>query len=103
MTIISMVCAWCEEPILPGDQLSSATITSITPEGVVKQRWHYECAMRSVIGGLNHVLGRCTCCRGERVGLPPDPEHLTRREAALAAFRMFNMIHEIDDQHETSH
>lgn len=49
-------------------------------------RWenpvHYECFLRGIVGGLNHQLGRCTCCGGDQ---PPDPPELTRREAARKA------------------
>ena len=65
-------CAWCGEPILPGDPL--APITNVAE--------HWECGLRSVAGGLNHQMGRCTCCGGTE---EPDPPGMTRRQAALAA------------------
>ena len=65
-------CAWCGEPILPGDPL--APVAGVTE--------HWECGLRSVAGGLNHQMGTCTCCGGTE---PPDPPNMTARQAALAA------------------
>lgn len=44
---------------------------------------HAECHLRSVLGGVNHQKGLCTCCGGDE---PPDPPGMTRREAAQAAW-----------------
>ena len=65
-------CVYCDEPVLPGDRLAP----------FFKQSVHWECGLRSVVGGLNHLNGLCTCCGGT---LPPDPEGATRREAARVA------------------
>lgn len=46
-------------------------------------RMHRECTLRCFIGGLNHLLGRCSCCVPG--GAPPDPPGLTKRQAAIAA------------------
>ena len=43
---------------------------------------HQECALRAIIGGVNHLRGLCTCCGGT---LPPDPPNVTQREAARLA------------------
>lgn len=67
-----MKCDWCEENIAEGERC----------ESVIGANFHRECAVRAIMGGLNHLLGRCTCCGGSE---PPDPPHLTTREAALAA------------------
>lgn len=50
--------------------------------------FHTECAARMVIGGMNHLLGRCTCCGGTE---PPDPPGLTKREAAQHALAVFRV------------
>jgi hypothetical protein len=42
-----------------------------------------------MIGGLNHLLGRCTCCGGTE---PPDPPEMTPRQAALAAVAAWRAI-----------
>lgn len=62
---------WCDEPICIGDLRAD-----------VSQPMHWECGLRSVIGGINHQNGQCLCCGGT---LPPDPEGCTRREAAKMA------------------
>jgi hypothetical protein len=73
-----MTCGHCSEPILEGEPS-----TKIPRFGArCAQPYHIECAMRLVIGGLNHLLGRCSCCGDTE---PPDPPELTRREAARAA------------------
>jgi hypothetical protein len=80
-TPVGQSCAHCGEPIVEGDQ------------GVIRPpEWgwqgpeHKECDARHAIGGLNHVLGRCSCAGGSE---PPDPPELTKREAALAAWAAF--------------
>lgn len=65
-------CLYCDEPVLPGDPV--APLSNVTA--------HWECGLRSVVGGLNHLNGLCTCCGGT---LLPDPEGMTRREAAKVA------------------
>jgi hypothetical protein len=76
-TPVGIDCGHCGEPIAEGD-------CGVILSGVL--RWerplHWECHFRGIVGGLNHQLGRCTCCGGD---LPPDPEDLTRREAARQA------------------
>lgn len=77
-----MKCIFCEEPIAMGDELHRNPIGTADGPRIA----HYECALRQVVGGVNHQRGRCTCCGGTE---PPDPPRLTRREAALAAARFF--------------
>jgi hypothetical protein len=50
--------------------------------------YHYECHFRSIIGGLNHLRGRCTCCGGTE---PPDPPELSKREAAAEAVKFWTI------------
>lgn len=69
----SKQCIHCGEPILPGEALAPYTENTA----------HWECGLRSVVGGVNHQKGLCTCCLGGT--LDPDPEGMTRREAARAA------------------
>lgn len=73
-------CDWCDEAVLPGEPVSPVT-------GVL---FHWECGLRSVLGGLNHQLGMCSCCGGK---LDPDPPDLTRRQAALAAVQHYYQTH----------
>lgn len=73
-----MLCFRCDEPI--DGRIN--WITALSREGCYAAAQHEECAMRSVIGGLNHQLGCCTCCGGTE---PPDPPWLSKRSAAVAA------------------
>lgn len=65
------VCYWCGEEIKAGERVAPSNLAA-----------HWECGLRSVVGGLNHLNGNCSCCGGS---LPPDPEGCTRREAARMA------------------
>lgn len=71
------VCMYCDEPFEPGD---SGFLYCNGPAV------HLECGMRQVVGGVNHQLGLCTCCGGT---LGTDPPGLTPREAARAAWKLF--------------
>lgn len=76
-TPVGLTCRHCGEAIGADD---SGVILG-GPLRWVSAR-HYECFFRGIVGGLNHQLGACTCCGGDQ---PPDPEGMTRREAALRA------------------
>lgn len=69
-------CERCGEPFARDDE----------SEFIHPGFFHVECAARMVIGGMNHLLGRCTCCGGTE---PPDPPGLSKREAALNALAVF--------------
>ncbi len=71
----AVVCLYCGEALTRAD--------------VVSQRQHRACAARGVIGGLNHLLGRCSCCGGDQ---PPDPPELTRHQAARAALAYWEIL-----------
>lgn len=66
------VCVYCSEPITEGERRAIDFVQPV----------HWECGIRSVVGGLNHLNGLCVCCGGT---LPPDPEGTTKREAAKMA------------------
>lgn len=74
-------CFICDEPL-------DAVDMDIPPRAVMRQDgWtlqgmHRYCALRAVVGGLNHQLKRCHCCGGHE---PPDPPSLTTREACRVA------------------
>ena len=54
--------------------------------GLKEAVFHYECHLRQIIGGLNHLRGNCTCCGGSK---PPDPPWLTLRQAATQAVKVW--------------
>jgi hypothetical protein len=77
-------CERCGEPIDEGQQ--SEDLVSFS--GGRFGHYHRDCAMRMVIGGLNHLRGRCMCCGGDQ---PPDPPELSKREAARQACELFRL------------
>lgn len=84
-------CQLCDEPILPGEPLSLSTFNG--------KLVHYECGFRAVVGGANHILGRCSCRRPinfTEAALPPDDPGLSKREAAQAALRAWQALHRHD-------
>lgn len=84
-TPVGELCWRCDEPIGPDDS------GLLIPHwgGADRGSWHpyhYDCHMRGIIGGLNHLRGSCTCCGGTE---PPDPPNMTKREAASAAVALW--------------
>lgn len=69
-------CPHCGEPLMAGDDLVQMGDALV----------HRECAVRMIVGGVNHQAGTCSCCGGDR---QPDPPNLTTREAAIAALAYF--------------
>jgi len=63
-------CLWCEELVVPGDLMHS-----------LLPGYHYACAMRTALGPIAHLQGRCSCYVGDGEAAH-DPPHLTRRQAA---------------------
>jgi hypothetical protein len=80
-TPVGATCAWCDEPFVEGDD---GVVLPVY--GGESAAFHYECHLRQVIGGLNHLRGNCTCCGGSE---PPDPPWLSRRQAALQAVHVW--------------
>jgi hypothetical protein len=84
-TPVDELCAWCTEPIAADDD--GLLIPHIGGEGPVERPYHYECHLRQVIGGANHLRGNCTCCGGAE---PADPPYLTLRQAAQQAVALWS-------------
>jgi hypothetical protein len=78
---VGQTCLWCHEPIEEGDS-GVTQLCFLLDQPPQRRPQHLECHIRSVCGGLNHLLGQCMCCGGDA---PPDPPTLSRREAARAA------------------
>jgi hypothetical protein len=75
------LCPWCDEPIAGTFKIVPHVAG---PQQVEPKHWHPECIARSIIGGVNHQRGTCSCCGGQEA---PDPPDLSRHEAAIAAVR----------------
>lgn len=73
------ICVHCEEEILPFETIADF-------EGKV----HRECAIRIVVGSVNHQQRKCSCFGGSG----EDDKNLSRRENARASFDYFVMIQE---------
>ena len=75
-------CGRCGESIEEHDD--GMLMLHADEHGIAHRAYHYACHMRGIIGGLNHLAGRCVCCGGTE---PPDPPTMTKRQAASAAVR----------------
>jgi hypothetical protein len=68
-------CLWCDERFKEDEPI----------EFLLNGAMHYECAVRSIVGSLAHLKGQCSCV------IPgaeeTDPPGMTRREAAIAAYK----------------
>jgi len=74
----SGVCPWCNEPVLPPDRAFHYANGPVA---------HWPCALRQVIGSVAHLERRCACyVDGATEG---DPPHLSTRDAALAALKLW--------------
>lgn len=82
-------CGHCQEPIGPEDDGLILPCMGFE-DGRTQQPFHYECHLRGVLGGYNHLMGNCTCCGGN---LPPDPIGMTLREAAKLACKEWHRRH----------
>jgi hypothetical protein len=82
-TPVGEPCAYCEEPIEAGDR--GVTIPHIGGPEPVEKPYHFECHLRTVIGSVAHQMGQCSC----HGGTEHDPPGLTRRQAARAAYRVW--------------
>lgn len=82
LTPVGGFCLHCEERIEYGD--SGTFVNGFSPV-------HIECWLRMMLGGVNHLLGTCSCAGGDQ---QPDPEHISRRDAA----RMVKTLVEIRRQ-----
>jgi hypothetical protein len=76
-----VLCQWCDEPI-------DTKVYVLWPE--IPYGLHRECAMRQVAGSVGHQTCRCTCYGGDY----GDPPGMTRREAAIAATRLWEATHD---------
>jgi len=73
-------CLYCGEAVSAAER--AAMKETLPAFGMI----HRDCSLRMVVGGVNHQLGRCSCCGGTE---DPDPPSMTKREAARAAARLY--------------
>ena len=84
-TPVGKSCLWCREPIEAGDQ---GFLIPHLGRTVTLEPHHLECQIRSIVGGLNHIEGRCSCHHGTE---DPDPPGYSRRRAAVMAERAWRL------------
>lgn len=77
---VGAACRWCDEPIAEGED--GMLVPYFDGVVAIDMPLHWECNMRSITGGFNHLRGSCTCCGGTE---PPDPPDVSRRDAAKMA------------------
>lgn len=80
-TPVDQNCLFCEEPIKEDDRGYMRPFGVGQSVGLIPA--HRECDFRSIMGGVNHMRGLCSCQGGTE---PPDPPEMTTREASQAAW-----------------
>jgi hypothetical protein len=85
------VCIGCDEVVFERDDR-----TSIIDGSTGQRRWgHFECAMRMAIGSAAHLNRECSCyVPGSHEG---DPDGVSRRDAAIAAWEIYARQHRLPD------
>jgi hypothetical protein len=83
-TPVGQACLSCGELIAEGD---SGTITAVVREKgkATTSPQHRECFLRRIVGSVGHQQGTCSCYGGQL----EDPPEMTKREAAIAAVKLF--------------
>jgi len=82
-TPVGCECSWCGEEIVDGDV--GQVMDFVGSDQITDSYWHLECFLRSIVGSVGHQKGTCHCYGGTE----EDPEGMTMREAALAAYLYF--------------
>ena len=81
-TPLGAKCWYCREEIEEEDQ-GTFIITAAISELPDVSPQHKECALRSVMGGYNCLLGKCN-----EPDHSPDPENLSKRAGALLVWEL---------------
>lgn len=79
-TPIGYKCWYCTEEVKEDDQ-GTFIITAALPDHPPVSPQHRECSLRSVLGGVNCLLGKC-----DEPDHSPDPVGVSKREGALLAW-----------------
>lgn len=81
---VGQTCQWCDEPIELTDSGIIMPFFDGTKSTEVAQ--HRVCHLRQIFGSVGHQNKKCSCFGGTE----EDPPHMTRRQAAEAAYALFN-------------
>ena len=90
-TPVGQICFWCEESIGESDRgflVPHASWKYMAGQEKIPpvQSIHLECMIRMTVGSLGHLRKTCSCYGGNE----EDPPNMTKREAAIAAYREFS-------------
>ncbi len=100
-TPFGMHCSHCQEKILDGD--AGVLMGHWHAVGMTYEPVHIECFMRSMMGSVEHLEGRCSCARGRgdlmRVRPEQDDDEActpqgTWREQGLAVMAWLQKSHD---------
>jgi hypothetical protein len=87
-TPVGQPCLWCEEPIQEGDKgVTMPHYGTDTCGGVKEMPHHIECMLRQTVGSVGHQNGTCWCFN--KINPVDDPPGMTKRQAAIAAYKLF--------------
>lgn len=89
-------CLHCHEGFDANDY--GIVLPHVGPEGMSFVSLHRECQMRALFGSVGHQQGQCACYGGTQ----EDPPGMTAREAAKAAYALYEMTHATNTK-ETQH
>jgi len=84
-TPVGTPCVLCDEQIACVDRGTFVAVITSVGEPVRMVPAHIECSFRSVVGGVAHLKGTCTCHGGD-----DDPDLGHRRRSALEVWMMFH-------------
>ena len=85
-TPVGQTCYWCGENIRDDDRGFFRTVGRGSDPQFTIEAIHRECDARSVVGSVGHQLELCKCFGGP--GWMDDPQELTTRQAAIAAWNL---------------
>lgn len=88
-TPVGKRCAFCPDVIVEGDQGFLMGTISSGPDGEpvpAVMPVHRECMVRSTVGSVEHLEGRCTCFGGD----VDENDNGSWREQGLATMRWLN-------------
>lgn len=87
-TPVGEPCLWCTEPIEDGQSGVGMGVVGMGPQGRPEPHMgytHKECLLRSTLGSVEHLEGKCGCLDG--VMVEPADSARTAREDALLTWR----------------
>ena len=82
-TPLGRACFSCKELVAEGD--SGVMMPLVEAGSATYAPQHRECFLRRIVGSVGHQQGTCSCYGGQE----EDPPEMTKREAALAATKLF--------------